>query len=309
MTGLVHPKQATNRLLTLSLEHPVLVMLVLFVIASLIKVLDTFVWPINDLVGELILTKALGFVLVVAYLWACGRRLRDIGFRRRALGPSLWIATIGFVGLYVVCYGVQLIALRASGEEASLALTAVDPKTGMSGGLLFGLWLILANFVNSAMEEGLFRGLMVRHFLIPLSIWPAMLLQALLFAIWHLNWPIAHLLSGEATSGEAAFEATALLLSTGIAAIVYGYMYYKTGNLWGPFLGHTINNSVANVLFIRTADGLQAGLDFGLFIALFLLGHLMLIPVTGWLAKRYKTPEVKPWGAFDEEGEAILATA
>jgi membrane protease YdiL (CAAX protease family) len=271
-------------------------MLALFLIASLIKVLDTFVLPVNELVGELIVTKSLGFTLVVIYVWACGRRLVDIGFHTQALGRSLFIAGVCTVGLFAVAYIVQLIALRASGEEVAISLTAVDPKTGLSGGLLFGLWMIVANLVNSAMEEGLFRGLMVRHFRLPFSVLGAILLQAFLFAIWHLNWPAEHLISGESSVGESAFEALALLLSTGIAGIVTGYMYYKTDNLWAPFLAHTINNSVLNFVFFQTAEGLEAPTDFGLFLAVWLPGNLVLIPIIGWMAKRFDMPTVKPWG-------------
>jgi hypothetical protein len=49
-----------------------------------------------------------------------------------------------------------MIWLRSTGEDASLVLSAVDPKTGMSGGMLFAVWLLVANLVNSAMEDGLF---------------------------------------------------------------------------------------------------------------------------------------------------------
>jgi membrane protease YdiL (CAAX protease family) len=290
---------APNRLLSVSLERPFLVMLALFFIASLIKVLDTFILPVNELVGELIITKALGLALVAIYVWACGRKLRDIGFHRQALGQSLLITAVCVGGLIAASYGVQLVALRASGEEASLALSALDPKTGMAGGLLFGLWLFLANFVNSAMEEGLFRGAMLRHFRIRHSVWKAIMLQASLFALWHLNWPVQHFLTGEADLGQAAFEAFGLLLGTGIGGVVYGYLYHKTNNLWAPFLAHIINNTASNVLFIRTSEGLQPGLEFGLFIGMFLCGHLVLIPVIGWWANRPKLPEVQPWGSFE----------
>lgn len=301
MADLSYPQREPNRLLASSLAHPVLMMLALFLIASLLKLLDTFVLPLNEMVGELIFTKLLGFGLVVAYLWACGRHLRDIGFHTRGLGPSLLIATVTVGGLFIISYAAQLIYMRASGEEAVLALAAIDPKTGLSGGLLFGLWLLVANLVNSAMEDGLFRGLMIRHFRLPYSVWGAILLQAFLFAIWHLNWPIAHWLSGEYTIGEVSFEAAALLLSTGIAGIVTGYMYHRTGNLWGPFLAHFINNGVLNVVFLRTAEGLQSGTEFALFLAIWLPGNLLTIPVIAWLAKRFELTEVKPWGDFEEQ--------
>jgi membrane protease YdiL (CAAX protease family) len=291
---------APNRLLSFSLHRPVLAMLVLFLITSLIKILDTFVLPLNELVGELIVTKALGFGLVASYVWACGRMLRDIGFHQRRVGQSLLIGGACVGGLYAVSYAVQLVALLASGQEAMLALSAIDPKTGMAGGLLFGIWLFLANLVNSAMEEGLFRGAMLRHFRIRFSIWTALLLQAFLFALWHLNWPVAHYLAGEASLGEAAYEAFGLLLSTGVGGLLYGYLYYRTDNLWAPFLAHTINNTVLNMLFFRTSAGLQAPYESGTFLAIWLPGHLALLPIIAWWTKRAGMLEVQPWGSFEE---------
>ena len=67
--------------------------------------------------------------------------------------------------------------------KASLVLSAIDPKTGLSGGLLFGLWLIFSNLFNLGMEEGLFRGVMLRHFLVRYSKWGAIFLQAILFSL------------------------------------------------------------------------------------------------------------------------------
>ncbi len=284
-----------NRLLSFSFARPVLVMLVLFLLVALLKILDTFVLPLADMVGELILTKALGFLLLAAYVWACGRTLRDIGLHRQGLGPSLLIGGVCFGSLYVVAYAAQLIVMRAGGEDAALALSAIDPKTGMEGGLLFGLWLAVANVVNSAMEDGIWRGAMLRHFRMRMSAWGAILFQAFLFAIWHLNWPVRSFLIGEANLGEAAFEAAALLVGTAISGVVYGYLYHKTGNLWGPFLGHFINNTVLNIVFIRTAEGLQTGTEFPIFLVIFLGGHLAMIPLIGWWAKRDGLPEVTPW--------------
>lgn len=287
-----------NRLLAFSIKRPVLTMLILFFLACVFKFLDSFLFRLDELIGEAILTKALGFALVVAYVWACRRSLRDIGFHSRHIRASLAFALIGFGLIYVFAFGAQLIALRLNGEEAGLVLAAVDPKTGLSGGLLFGVWLLATNLVNSAMEEGLFRGTMIRHFLLRFSGWGAILLQACLFALWHLSWPLRHLLDGQATLGEAAFEAFTLLLATFISGIVYGYLYFKTDNLWGPFLGHTMNNGIFNVLFIKTSLGMQSGLEFMLFQVVFLLGYIILIPVIAFSTKRMATPVVEPWGTF-----------
>ena len=285
-----------NRLMAFSLKRPVVAMLILFVLACLVKFLDSFVFRLDELIGEAILTKLLGFILAAAYVWACGRRIREIGFHAQNLGAVLLIAFVGFGLLYALAFVSQLLLLRASGEQATFVLSAVDPKTGMVGGLLFGIWLLLANLVNSAMEEGLFRGVMLRHFLVRFSRWGAILLQAGLFALWHVSWPLRHLLDGQATLGEAAFEALSLIVATLISGVVYGYLYYRTDSLWGPFVAHTINNGIFNVLFIQTGEGIQSGLEFGVFIAIFLTGHIVLIPLIAWAAHRLKTPNVQPWG-------------
>ncbi len=309
MSAVNSNKSSTNWLLSASLKHPVLVMLILFIIACLFKILDSFVFRLDELLGEAILTKALGFLLVAVYVWGCGRKLSDIGFHKRFLGKALLISALSFIILYIVAYTTQMIMLRSSGEEASFVLSAVDPKTGMSGGWLFAIWLLTANLVNSAMEEGLFRGTMIRHFLIRFSGWGAILLQAGLFALWHMNWPARHLLDGGASYGQVGFEALSLLVGTSIAGIVYGYLYLKTDNLWGPFLAHTMNNGISNVLFISTSMGIQSGLEFGPFLAIFLIGHLLVIPVTYFAAKRLEMPIVKPWGEIDDPAEGLTMSA
>ena len=305
MTQNISVENTPNRVLAFSLQRPILVMLILYFIAWLFKLLDNHILRLDELLGEAILTKSLGFLLVAAYVWACGRKLSDIGFHTRFLGKTLLIAGVSVLLLYLVAYTAQVIQLRASGEEAAFVLSAIDPRTGISGGLGFAIWLLSANLVNSAMEEGLFRGPMVRHFLIPFSARGALLLQATLFALWHLNWPIRNLLDGKATIGEAAFEAFALLLGTFIGGLVYGYLYFKTDNLWGAFLAHTINNGIFNILFISAGGVIKSGLDFGLFTAIFLIGHLLLLPVIYLAAKRLEMPEVKPWGEFGEQAETL----
>jgi membrane protease YdiL (CAAX protease family) len=287
-----------NWLSGLSLKRPVLIMLGLYVIAWLFKILDTFIFRLDEEIGEAILTKALGFLLVAVFLWIVRRKLSDIGFRSRNLGVSLLVTVFGFGLIYVVAFITQLVILKASGEEADIVFSAIDPKTGLSGGLLFGLWLVFTNLVNSAMEEGLFRGLMLRHFLIRYTKWGAIFLQAVLFSLWHLSWPLRHLLDGELSTGEVAFEAFGLLLSTLISGVVYGYFYYRTNNIWGAFVGHVINNSVFNVLFIQTAEGMQSGLEFIPFALIFLIGHLLMIPVIAWAADRKSLSAVRPWGDF-----------
>lgn len=307
MADLAHPGEEANKTMGRSLEKPVSMMLLLFVLASLVKIVDTFFLPVNELVGELIVTKALGFLLVAAYVWLCGRQLKDIGIHGRRVLPSLFIGILVAGGIVVIAHAIQYFVFLADDPNVRLVFSAVDPKTGLRGGFWFGVWLVAANLVNVAMEDGLFRGLMIRHFLIRYRFRIAMLLQVVLFAIWHMNWPVQHWISGESTLGEALFEASALLLSTSIAAIVLGYLYYKTNNLWSAFVAHFINNGIFNVLFFETAEGLQTGTEFWPFRIIYLLGYLAMIPIIILLANRYQLPDAQPWGRFEEDEAEIVA--
>lgn len=298
----------SSRLLAVSLQRPVRVVLILFLVAAAIKILDTMVFRIDELVGEAIVTKAVGFlVVVVAYVSICGRDLGDVGFHGRGAGRAVLMGAVTITGLFLFSHALQLAVFSARGEEARLVVSAVDPKSGMEGGWSFGLWLFLGNLVNSAMEEGFFRGVMLGHLRRRYSPWRAILFQALFFAIWHLNWPIKHWMNGEATLGEAGFEAAALLLSTFISGVLYGYLYHRTGNLWGAFVAHAINNTFTNVLFFSTAEGLQLGMEFGPFLAVWLPGYLLLIPLIAWWARSSQFAVLEPWGGFKEEPLAITA--
>ena len=269
--------------------------LILFLIALFFRILDIFVFRLDELLGEIVLSKSLGFILVVAYLWKNGRKLRDIGFHTRALGTSLLIGGITIGGLFALSYGIQLIALISDGQQAKLVLSAVDPKTGMAGGFSFALWLVFGNIINAGMEEGLFRGVMLTHFRAGFSPWVALGLQAALFASWHLVWPLKHFLTGEADSGQAIFEAVGLLISTGIGGLVFGWLYYKTNNIWSAFFAHFINNTILNIVFIQTANGLQSGVEFGFFLAIWLPGYLALIPLINWFSKKYSMTSFIAW--------------
>jgi uncharacterized protein len=191
-----------NSVLRFSLERPILTSLVLLVIAFFFKWVDTFVLRLDERLGEIILCKTLGFVLVVLFVWACGRKLRDIGLHSRQLGPSLLIGIVVAVIVLVVSYGVEFVAQLS--KQPVLHFEAIDPKAGVTGGFLFVLWMLLGNVINSFMEEGLFRGVMVRLFRVKLSFWWANLLQAFLFGLWHLPWVLKWMQTGriEEQGGE-----------------------------------------------------------------------------------------------------------
>ena len=150
-----------QNLYELPIKHTILVPLILLLIAVIFKILDVFVLRLDERLGEIILSKSIGFLLVLIYLWAVGKSVTAIGLHGRSVGKALIIGATGVVLVLLVSYGLQFSVLIGAGKEPGLVLTAIDPKTGMMGSLSFALFLIVGNFVNSFMEEGLFRGVML----------------------------------------------------------------------------------------------------------------------------------------------------
>jgi len=277
-----------------SLRHTILIPIVLFIIAVLFKTLDVFVFRIDELLGEIIISKSLGFLLILAYLWFVGKSVTAIGLHGKYVTKALIIGTAGVILILLLSYGLQFGVLTGAGKEPSLVFAAIDPTAGITGGVAFAMFLLVGNFVNSFMEEGLFRGVMLRHFRVSLSFWRANFLQAAFFAIWHLNWPIKQFLTGQLDMGGLVSQSIIVLIATGIFGFAMGYLYLKTGHLWAPWIMHTINNSVQNMVHIRTIDGLDS--DMMVFQITLTLSLIAIIPLFRALAKRFQTPEVKPWG-------------
>lgn len=63
---------------------PVVVPLMLFAVALALRIIDIFVLGLDERLGEIIVSKALGFALVVAYVWWVGARLSSVGLHSRS---------------------------------------------------------------------------------------------------------------------------------------------------------------------------------------------------------------------------------
>jgi uncharacterized protein len=278
---------------SLATRWPILAGLALLSIALIFRLIDIFVFRLDELLGEIILSKALGFGLVVLFLWLAGRKLRDIGLHSKGLSPSLWSgATITLIAL-VVGYVFEMLVM--SGSNASLKFAAIDPKAGVSGGLWFALFLVLGNIVNSFCEEGLFRGAMIPLFRTRLSFWQTNWLQAVLFGAWHLPWALKWYLNGTIqTPVQITVGIVTNFFPQILLGLVWGYMFLKTGNLWTSWIAHTLTNTTLNLLHIATAGNpLDAGMSLRMtgFSIVALLGMFLI----KYLAKRLTLPEVLPW--------------
>jgi membrane protease YdiL (CAAX protease family) len=249
---------------------------------------------LDERLGEIILSKALGFGLVVLFVWAIGKKLVSIGFHGRRLGGSLLIAVAITVLPFIIAYSVEWIVLKQMGQEPRLLFSALDPKAGVTGGVLFALWLVVGNFVNSFMEEGLFRGVMLNLNRMRLSFMKSIWLQAALFGAWHLVWVVKWVQTGVvSTPGEIGMAIVANFLPQICLGLVWGYAYLKTGNVWTAWLAHTLTNTTLNLIHVATVDGMNPGMSIRM--TTFSIVSLLMIFLIRYLCNRWKLPEMEVW--------------
>ncbi|MBK8905278.1 MAG: CPBP family intramembrane metalloprotease [Anaerolineaceae bacterium] len=279
-------------------QKPILTGIILMLIALSFRLIDIFVLRLDERLGEIILSKALGFCLVLLFVWAIGKKPDSIGFHSRRLGASLLIGTVITMLPFIVAYTVEWIVLQQMGQEPRFLFAAIDPKAGVTGGLLFALWLVVGNFINSFMEEGLFRGVMLNLNRRRLSFWKSNWLQAGLFGAWHLVWVIKWVQTGVvSTPGEIGLGIVANFLPQICLGLVWGYAYLKTNNLWTAWMAHTLTNTTLNLLHVATVDGMNPGMSIRM--TTFSNVSLLMMFLIRYLCNRRKMPELLSYAPME----------
>jgi uncharacterized protein len=273
---------------------PILTGIVLMLIALVFRITDIFVLHLDELWGEILLSKALGFCLVVVFLFLIGRNLGAIGLEIRGFGRGLLIGVTLAVVPFIISYAAEWIVLSQTGKNPGLLIAAIDPKAGVTGGFLFGLWLVAGNLVNAFMEEGLFRGVMLKLFRTKLRFQKANWLQAALFGAWHLVWVVKWYQIGSiSTPGEISMAFVSNFIPQLFMGFVWGYAFLKTGNLWIPWAAHTMTNTVLNLVHVTTAGGMDTALVLRMVV--FTIASLLMIFAIRYTARRSNMSEMTVW--------------
>jgi membrane protease YdiL (CAAX protease family) len=293
----------------ITFQKPVLTGIILMLIALSFRLLDIFVLRLDERLGEIILSKALGFGLVLLFVWAIGKKPGSIGFHGRRLGESLLIGLLITVLPFIFAYAVEWIVLQQFGQEPRLLFSAIDPKAGVTGGLVFALWLVAGNFINSFMEEGLFRGVMLNLNRMSLSLWKSNWLQAALFGAWHLVWVVKWYQTGVvSTPGEIGLGTVANFLPQISLGLVWGYAYLKTNNLWTAWFAHTLTNTTLNLLHVATVDAMDPGMSIRM--TTFSIVSLLMMFLIRYMCNRKHMPELAAWSTpADDRPTGAVSTA
>lgn len=259
-----------------SLPQSILVSLAFFLIVIALRSIDLFVLRLDGLPDQIIFSEVIGFLLVLGYLRALRKPISSIGLHARNFGKAFLIGGLSLLILYATLYAVQFYRLGLAGEAPRLVFAAIDHKTVTMGGLFFTLFRLVGQFFNAFMEESIFRGVVLPHLMQRYRFWKANALQAILFGLAHLVFPLGSWVSGQATAGEAIVEAATLLVFTTVGGLVFGYLYYRTDNLWTAVFAHLIDNSIGLFFHIQTAGRMNAESDILMLASLGFIGLTLL---------------------------------
>jgi uncharacterized protein len=273
-------------------ERPIIVPLAFFLVVFVLRSIDS-VLGLDKLSDPYIFSRVLGFLVVLGYLWVLRKPINSIGLHARHFDKAFLIGMCSLASLYAVLYGVQFYRLSLAGENPRLVFAAINTETAVMGGLFFTSFYLVGQLFNAFMEESIFRGVILPHLMLRFSFWKANVLQASLFGLAHLIFPISSWLSGQATTAEAATGAAYLLIATTVGGLVFGYLYYRTDSLWTAVFAHLIDNVMVLFFHIQTVDRLNAETDISMVAR---LGFVALIIVAWAVSKRSNLPSLKPWG-------------
>jgi len=278
-------------------NHPLQASFVLILIAFLLRIVDVFVVRSDELFGEQVLTKVVVLILIVVYARSVKGDLDCIGLHAVRWQISVILGLLVMALGLIFGYGVEWLFLCLTGESPRLFIAAqghtLIPENAATGGFFFALTLCSGNFVNSFMEEGLFRGILITHMGSRMSLMKANLIQASLFGIWHIVWPIRDYLDGRTGLLTVVGMSAGYILLSGMIGFAWGYFYQKTNSLWASWSAHTLNNTIMNFFHITTAAGMPSTL--GLRVAVITLTVVGLLPLFRKVSASRNMPEVITW--------------
>lgn len=211
-------------------------------------------------IGENVLHKVVGIILLVLALKRVNLSWSDIGFQRNGFVSSILKGLLLGSVCFAISYGLELAILALQGNPAhleiyisSFSLTGSQTK---NTNFVFFLLCVLFNVINVWMEEGVFRGLFIKTLSETKSFMRANYIAAFLFGIWHIVMPIRSYVNGEMSFAAMLLMSIGYIILAGVMGIKWGLLIRITGNIWMGLGDHLFNNTIAtNMLHVVSKNG------------------------------------------------------
>ena len=210
--------------------------------------------------GENFINKLFGIFILWLTLRILQWKWNEIGFTGNGLVRGLVLGFLLAAVVFFVAYAIEAIILKAQGNTVQFGFFTMGfSLTGVAEihrGIGFILMCVFFNIVNVIMEEGTFRGLFYKILRTDHAAKAAVLIQALLFGIWHVVTPLHNLIDGDINLIGFIGLSIGYIVLAGIMGIKWALMYRMTGSLYAGMADHFFNNCIAtNLLHLSTESG------------------------------------------------------
>ena len=274
------------------LVPPVLLAIVFFVIAVIFRIIDIFILQLHMTPFSIIYSKVIPLIILLVYVWIAYRKFNLLGIHYHYLLSNLILGFFVYVVYYLLPFLGEFYIELGLGLEPLLQL-AFYPTP-------YIIYFIVFYIINSFMEEGVFRGLMMRCFMTKYNVNIANIIQAIFFGFWHIVWPINYLINGWIDPITAGWFAVYYVVSSFGFGIVTGYMFQKTSSLTGPIVLHTLWNFTIfmSVITYGVPPGWAVNIFlYGTMLAVEYIGLVIAILIIKEFSRQRKLPELTPWDA------------
>lgn len=222
--------------------------------------------------AENFLNKLFGIVVVFCVLRWLKLKWRDIGFSEKGFVKSVLLGLALAACTFSVAYAVEIAILKGQGHSVKVGVFSVAfslvGETVSNTGIGYILMCVFFNVINVVMEEGVFRGLIFKLVSIDRSEKTAVLLQSLLFGVWHIVTPFRNFADGDLQLSEFVVLGVGYIILAGLMGIKWSLLYRMTGSLYAGMADHFFNNCIAsNLLHIVTDSGIDEMMTVRIIIA------------------------------------------
>lgn len=271
------------------LKNTIKTCMLIFLLLIFVHAFEAIVLRMDETVfAENFINKVFGIVVMAIVLKMLDWQWKDIGFTPEGFGKGLLIVLSLSSVSFLIAYLAENLILTKQGNHVHFGFYvtgfSLTGETVIQQGIGFILMCIFFNIINVIMEEGTFRGLFFGIIRTDHSMKTALLIQALLFGIWHIVTPLHNLIDGDMDIAAFAGLSIGYIILAGMMGIKWGLLYQMTGSLYAGMTDHFCNNCIAtNLLHVVTDTGTDEMMIVRVLIAQVISFAIVLVL---WMKKR-----------------------
>lgn len=276
-----------NRMKKEKITKPFTLVAAIYILYFILRVMDLFILRTDQTwVGEAIIHKLLGIVIMSIIACRLGFKPEDIGFSKgKSILKVFYGLAFGFA-VYGIAYAAEIIMAKAAGSFDSLrfyvSAYAIDKNSGNRTGFLFFILCIIGNVINVLMEEGNFRGLFPGILGEKYAFAKAAAITSALFGFWHIVLPLRNYVDREQSFSGMIVQCVLLLVISTLIGLKFTILTKMSGSIYMSMGDHFFNNTIVNLLHVVTNTGADEMMTVRIFIAQSLSFVLVLIYYCKW---------------------------